>query len=420
MNILATYWREVRGFNRDIWLLNAVWAMLAFGYFGIMGVLLNLYLLRLGYGPTFIGLLIASGQLLWALLALPAAAVGQRIGPRNSISAGHFLVALGVALMILVEGLPATWWSAWLVASWMLVWIGAALNTVNSIPYLMAISDEEERNYAFAVQSSAIAIFGFFGSLTAGALPALFAAWRGLSLDLPDPYRLGLWFAPALFVLSGLLILKARSVTLPRPANLSPEEGKRPNAMLAFLAVTTFLIAATEGSLYAFLNVYLDTALNIPTAGIGVILGVGRLLPAVAAMTAPALMAWMGAGGTFAFASFAAGLFMLPLTLIAHWFAAAVSFMGVIGATATAGPARSVFSQLAVSPQWRTAASAALTIGLGLGWAFMAAAGGVIIEQWGFSALFALAAVFGLVNALLLALYLRRQRSRTLAAVPLP
>jgi hypothetical protein len=61
---VASYWRVVRGFNRDIWLVLVTWALVAFAYFGIQGVLLNLYLLRLGYGPKFIGLLIGSGQLL--------------------------------------------------------------------------------------------------------------------------------------------------------------------------------------------------------------------------------------------------------------------------------------------------------------------------------------------------------------------
>jgi hypothetical protein len=51
----------VRGFNRSVvvlWLLT--WALAAFGYFGLQGVLFNLYLLRLGFGPEFIGLLIVA------------------------------------------------------------------------------------------------------------------------------------------------------------------------------------------------------------------------------------------------------------------------------------------------------------------------------------------------------------------------
>ena len=62
-------WRILFSFNRNIWLYLLAWGLVAFGYMGVQGVLLNLYLLRLGYEVEFIGLLIASGQLVWAAAA---------------------------------------------------------------------------------------------------------------------------------------------------------------------------------------------------------------------------------------------------------------------------------------------------------------------------------------------------------------
>src|SRR5919204_5087918 len=72
--------RMMRPFNRSIhlWLLG--FAIAGFTYFGVQAVLFNLYLLRLGFGPQFIGLLVGSGQVLFALAALPASTLGQRIG----------------------------------------------------------------------------------------------------------------------------------------------------------------------------------------------------------------------------------------------------------------------------------------------------------------------------------------------------
>src|SRR5438034_4444007 len=70
----------VRGFNVSVLLWLLMWALAAFGYFGLQGVLFNLYLLRLGFGPEFIGLLVGSGQLVWAVAALPSAAVSRRVG----------------------------------------------------------------------------------------------------------------------------------------------------------------------------------------------------------------------------------------------------------------------------------------------------------------------------------------------------
>lgn len=412
MTLLANYWRVVRGFDRNIWLFLSSSALLAFAYLGVMGVLFNLFLLRLGYGPRFIGLLTGSGQLLWAALALPAAAVGLRIGPRSSMAVGYTLIAAGAALIILVQRIPSGLWSAWLVGSWMLLWTGAALNTVNSVPYLMNLSRPEERDYAFAAQSSALALFAFVGSLVGGYLPSRYAQWFDLSLESPAAYGLSMWIAPVAFLLAAAAILQVRPVTLPRRDSASGFAQQRPTAILLFVTLTIFLIAAVEGSLRSFFNVYLDTGLGLLPSHIGVIMGVGQLLPAAAALTAPVLMGSLGPGRTFSLTALAAGLFMVPMAFIAHWAAAAVSFVGIIGAVATSMPARNVFSQVCVGPEWRSSASAATTIGMGLGWAAMAALGGFIIEIWGFTALFLLAAGMALLDALLLALYLRRWRKR--------
>ena len=54
---MSNYLRTIRLFNRDVHLSLFTWGMVAFGFFGIQAVLMNLYILRLGYEPEFIGLL---------------------------------------------------------------------------------------------------------------------------------------------------------------------------------------------------------------------------------------------------------------------------------------------------------------------------------------------------------------------------
>ena len=66
----GTYLQTLQILNRDVRLYLAATATYGFAQEGIRGVLLNLYLLRLGYGPRFIGLVSA--------VALLAAVVGRR------------------------------------------------------------------------------------------------------------------------------------------------------------------------------------------------------------------------------------------------------------------------------------------------------------------------------------------------------
>ena len=81
--MLKTYLQAIRRFNRNTWLLLIAVATTGFGYIGIYIMLFNLYLLRLGFGPDFVGTINAAAQLSSALFSLPAGALGQRWGTRR-------------------------------------------------------------------------------------------------------------------------------------------------------------------------------------------------------------------------------------------------------------------------------------------------------------------------------------------------
>src|SRR5262245_34981756 len=111
---MVSDWHILQTFHRSIWRYLLVWALLSFSYFGVQSVLLNLYLLRLGFGSPFIGMLAASGQLIWAVAALPAGVLGRRVGLRTALVAGSALLALAMRALLLVEALPRSLWTLWL------------------------------------------------------------------------------------------------------------------------------------------------------------------------------------------------------------------------------------------------------------------------------------------------------------------
>jgi hypothetical protein len=76
--MVTTYAQKLRLFNRDVRLYMVTWILAGFCFVGIYMVLFNLYLLRLGYDPEFIGLVNAAGSLAFAILSLPAGALGGR------------------------------------------------------------------------------------------------------------------------------------------------------------------------------------------------------------------------------------------------------------------------------------------------------------------------------------------------------
>jgi hypothetical protein len=69
----TNFLQMVRQFDRDLVLFMFASALVGFCLFGgIFSLLFNLYLLRLGYGPVFVGQVNAIGSLAFALASRPA------------------------------------------------------------------------------------------------------------------------------------------------------------------------------------------------------------------------------------------------------------------------------------------------------------------------------------------------------------
>ena len=408
-------------FHRDFRLYLSAFSSISFGYYGIVGVLFNLYLLRLGYGPQFIGLLIGGGQLGWGAAALPAGAVGARWGNRIALILGIGLSGLATVLLLLAEALPPAAQAAWLMGCWMVSWVGSALFIVNGTPFVMGITSQEERPHAFALVQAATALFGFAGALVAGLLPGLLAGWLGVSLDAPATYRVALWLTPLAYGLATLLLLQTRP-TPPVAQQVQAEQGTTmPVLVIGFVTVVVLLQTFGEGVMRAFFNVFLDSGLAVPTARIGLIMGLAQLLSVGTALWGAAAVARWGAGRTVALVGGLGGAVSLTLiALTSHWLLAGLAFTGVMCAVSIAATGRTVFSQEAVQPQWRTAMSAAYTVGLALGWAGAAALGGYIITGWGYAPLFALGALAAATSSILVFAYHRVRAIRPARAPAQP
>lgn len=401
-------WTPPRALDRGLVFYLIAWGLLAFGYFGIQGVVFNLYLLRLGFGPEFIGLLTGVGQLIWALGALPAAALGRRFGVRRALIAGIACSGAANGLVLLVEQFPRPLWPLWLFGCWALMWGGSALNSVNNIPYALGAYGHI-RNQIFPLQSAVMALMALLGSLVAGAGPGLIAGWRGVTLADPAPYRLMLCIVPLVHLISTLLFTRAAPAAAIAHRSDVLTVAARPTALLALLGVVVFLQTAGEGAVRSFFNVYLDRGLAVAPQTIGTLMGFAQLLPMVVALATPRLLARWGTLGTLAFASLGIVVVLVPLIALPSLGMAACAYAGVLAMAAINAPARNIFSQEVVAAPWRTTGAAVLTIGMALGWATSAAAGGFLIGTVGFGGLFSGSVTLAALAALLILSYRRRQ-----------
>ena len=405
---MATYFRIMRGFSPSVRYYILASAAGGFAYFGIFSVLYNLFLLRLGYSIGLIGQVNGVGQLCWALLALPASWLGRRMGLRNSQVTSSLIIVTGYILFLLVELLPEQGRISWLFATTILVWAGAALLTVNGLPYLVGITQPAERSHALAVSNAVSSLAAMAGSLIAGFLPAQIAGLTGATPENPAPYRITLWLAPIFFALAAFFFSRMKPIVLLETKSENLQASKAPMLVLLFFGVIIFLQTASEGAVRAFFNVYLDRDLGMSIAEIGTLFAVAGLLPIFGSLLMPPLVARAGSGGAFVFSGLGSVVFLIVLGVVPHPWAAAFGFAGFNLIASLIGAVRSMLSQEIVQPLWRTATSAILIMGLAFGWAGMALLGSVLIETLKFSGLMYLSAASALLSVSILYAYMRR------------
>lgn len=400
--MLTTYRNAFRLFNRDVRLYLIAWALLGFAYVGIFMVLFNLYLLRLGYGPAFIGLINALAQMATALFSLPAGALGRRWGSRRMLIVGVIGAGLSLGLLPLAELIPAAWQSGWLTITYVSTWLVAALLIVNSNPFLMGVTSPEERDHAFSVREALFPLAAFGGSLAGGLLPGFFAATSGLSLTQPAPYRYALFIAAALFAPAALALLATGQASTEQAHARAREATPLPSGLIAFIALVVLLQVAGSSVVNIFFNVYLDDGLGVPTAWIGTLAAVGRLVAVPAALATPLLVARWGIGRTIVLGILGMALALLPLALIPHWGAAGLGYMGVVALFALTMPAFAICQQEIVPPGWRATMAGAIAMTTGLSTAAVAFGGGQVITAFGYQALFLISAGLTATGATLL------------------
>ncbi len=413
----SNYLAAMRSLNRDTRLIVASTAPVYFGAFGITGVLLNLYLLRLGYDPRYIGLINGAGLLAGAAACLPAAAIGRRWGSRLGSIAGLALAAVGGVGLPLSFWLPEAIRPAWLVVSYSLYCLGGwGLYAVNLVPLLISAAGEG-RNHAFSLNTAVASAATVLGAMTAGLLPGFLATPLGTAASDPRSYALALVGAPLSSALAALLLLptaKDRMVGGARPDERTNE--RAPVGVILAMTLVLLVVFAGVSCVSTFYNVYLDAALGVPTARIGTIVALGNLVGVPVALLAPLALGRWGNRKTYAGSYLGVAVAFVSMALVAHWEMAALAYLVFMTLTVLARPGISVLQMMVVTPRWRTTMSAAGTMAITLGYAALAFGGGQIIAALGYRTLFLTGAGLILVSVVFFWAYFGR-RSREVPAV---
>jgi MFS family permease len=341
---------------------------------------------------------------------------------------GLSLMMASSILLSFSESLPLTWRGGWIIGAYCVFHSSIAIFFVNTAPFLLGSTSTEQQNHAFSIQSAMISSAAFIGSLAGGLLPGFFAGIVGSSLESAVPYRYPLLIAGIMINIGiGALLLARESRTHTpvvnplRPRRTYPSFFRVPrfdraqwrNIDRQFLKLTLIVSSIRlfqitgMAVLMTFFNVYMDDGLGAPTAQVGLLTGLGRLLAVPVVLTMPLLSERWGNRDLSTAASFSAVLFLLPVAFIPTWWAAGIGYMGVMAGSSIRYTAFLLYVMSMIKPEQRSLMSGVNEMTAGLSFAAMALAGGYIIVNQGYQTLFLVGATLTFIGTLIFWGYFR-------------
>ena len=402
---------------------------------GILLVLYNLYLVALGYGTDFIGVLLLVGTLGAGLAIFPAGWCVDRFGGKAILIWSSLLIGVaGIGLFLFRQPVP-------LLVSSFITGIGGAFLLVVNAPFLTANSTPGERPHLFSLNIVLTLVTIVLGKVIGGVLPVWFRGSSWLMAPLPSwsswllanqpgarSYQLALLLAgiiagPSLIPL--FLLHNDRPAVPPRPVaplvvqnaffNLRYIQVRAVvRSPIFLLSLTQVLIGLGAGLFIPYFNVYFVQHLRASSALFGMIDGGATAITALLTLAAPVLALRLGKVNTVALTQLASIPLLLTLGLTGALGLAALLYLLRQGLMDMSSGIFQVFSMEAVPRQQRGLANSSYQASFQVAWALTAPLGGLIIERLGYPPTFVTAAVCYLLSIGILWICFGRVQKRSI------
>ncbi len=372
--------------RRDLVLIYVAAGLRSCGV-GLAGVLAGVYLARVGFSPTRIGLLIAAGLAGAALATVIVSFWSDHLGRRGTLIVFSLLSAVGfLALAITANFVLLT----------VLLFLGMlnAMGTDRSaafaleqtmIPSLVA---DHRRTWAIACYNLIQDAGAAFGALGAG-LPLVLHRWA--HVDFMPGYRavfLGMAGATALACYAYLTLSDAVEVApgpaLGRDRAASTPQGKRIVARLsALFALDSFGGGFLTDALVAY---WFFQRFGIAEQGLGLLFFVVHVLNAVSHLGAAWLARRIGLLNTMVFTHLPSSICLILVPLAPSFKLAALLFFLREAMVEMDVPSRQSYLAAIVAPQERTFASGITNVSRNVSWAVASALAGSLMQHLASSA----------------------------------
>jgi MFS family permease len=268
---------------------------------GIADILLNFYLVSIGYDTATISLLQALPRLSGFLIGLPIGLIANRVGNRQLILLSTAGVALAVAATALTQNMLV-------IAASRFLW-GACFgaNQVVKPPFMVTLTDRSEHTAQFSYHNLVAMLAVALGSALGGALPLLASQTLGIvgtnvmrPEAMPLAYRVSIMCAALLLLLSNAPILALRTMSA-QEKNAGDAENrnrrKPPWRLLLRLTLPLFVFGISGGLTFPFFNLIFRELFGLADSAVGSVIGLGWLVMGLMPLFNPAWEARLGRAG---------------------------------------------------------------------------------------------------------------------------
>ena len=371
--------------SRDLVLINAT-AFLRSFTFGLTGVVLGIYLFRIGLSSFSIGVVIAAGLAGSALATVGVTAQADRLGRKRTLMLLSILSAIGALALAVTPALPILLLLAFV---GMLNGTGTDRSAAFSLEQAIipGLVPDTSRTWSLAWYNVVLDTAGSLGALAA-ALPLFLQ--RSLSLPLITSYK-------AIFV--GCALLSVVTTVL-YPFTSASVEVSKPEAQGSprqISPATKKVIAKLAGlfSLDAFGGGFLTDALvaywffrrfGVAEASLGVLFFAVHLLNAASHLGAAWLARRIGLVNTMVFTHLPSSLCLIAAALVPSVKWAVLLFLCREALVEMDVPTRQSYVAAVVLPHERTFASGIANLARNVFWAIGSSVAGFLMQNIAFSA----------------------------------
>jgi len=408
--MIKEYMRTVSGFHGNVKLLLLRSFVICL-YTGIYGILFNLYVLNLGYGADFLGLVLAAHVLASSAVSIPAGLLCDRFDRKKLMVISGLLSTLAAVPLYLFS-------SPWALLLFSIAGgVFVSISSVTLTPLLAENCGKDDTVHVFSANASISWIASVLGCALGGILPGMWGLLPGLRMD---GLRLTLLSSVILLAmgLAIMLAIKEKEGARRRCSTFSLKGVKLSPDVMKF-TITSLTFGVASGMIVPYFNVYFTRALHVGVLDVGLASAVAGAVMILGFVTTPYLTSRIGKVRSAVVTKIFSAPFLMLMALTESFIVAAAAYVAYMFFINMAGPATTSFQMEQIKPKEQGFAVGMMMTGNYVAVSASTYLSGLLIAKGNYIVPFLVTCVAYVVTAFLLYHYFK-DSERMAWAAPLP